>query len=80
MSEPVYSVGVGVVYQSGQITTKMEIFGGEGCHLNVLDGYGSVCVLSYVLIETCPPFANHFKGLVFLPWDNFEKEVSGCHM
>lgn len=30
MSEPVYSVGVGVVYQSGQITTKMEIFGGGG--------------------------------------------------
>ena len=33
-----------------------------------------MCVLSYVLIETCPPSANHLKGLVFLPWDNFEKE------
>lgn len=47
MSEPVYSVGVGVVYQSGQITTKMEIFGGGDVILMFLMGMG-VCVFYHM--------------------------------
>lgn len=69
---------VGVLYQSGQITTKNSVFPVR--YLNVFDGGlgrgGSVC---FINVETCRPFINYFKDLVFLPWHNFESEERCQH-